>query len=231
MGVLSFTTAEVDEILTRQHGEMYIYENTTATTIDAVDEYHMVTDFVTGEVSGFTFNAGAGRSSVSAFADYSGTVAGTVQCTTSAAHGLTTGDYVSITGTTNYNGIFEVTVIDTTNFYFTDTWVADDATGAVVGGSYLEKTAGNPEHYKVMFSTTAYSAANAKEFKFELVKNATMLDNTAVQRNFETTDKGVMSSQGLVELTAGDRISLLVEGITDDTNLTVYHSNVSLMKE
>lgn len=67
--------------------------------------------------------------SISAFADYSGTVAGTVKATTSAAHGLATNDYVTHTGTTNYNGTFQVTVIDADEYYFTDTWVSDDGTG------------------------------------------------------------------------------------------------------
>jgi len=66
---------------------------------------------------------------ISTFADYSGTVAGTVQCTTATVHNLVSGDIVTISDTTSYNGDFEITLIDTTNFYFTDTWVANDATG------------------------------------------------------------------------------------------------------
>lgn len=45
--------------------------------------------------------------------------AGLIKCTTAAAHGLSTGDYVGIdgvVGTTEANGSWQVTVIDTTNF-------------------------------------------------------------------------------------------------------------------
>jgi hypothetical protein len=47
---------------------------------------------------------------------------------TSTAHGLTTGDEVTITETTDYNGTFTVTVIDANTFSITDTWV-DSQTG------------------------------------------------------------------------------------------------------
>ncbi|MHC4605246.1 MAG: phage tail protein, partial [Planctomycetota bacterium] len=65
---------------------------------------------------------------ITAFADYSGTVAGTVKVT-SASHGLITGDMTLQAGTTSYNGDFSVTKIDANNYYITDTWVANDATG------------------------------------------------------------------------------------------------------
>ena len=67
---------------------------------------------------------------ITAFADYGGTVAGTVKAT-STAHGLpsgTTAD-IAISGTTNYNGVYTVTYIDVDNFYFTKAWVSNDATG------------------------------------------------------------------------------------------------------
>lgn len=66
---------------------------------------------------------------ITAFADYTGTVAGTVKVTTSVAHTYLTNDVIVITGTTSYNGTFDLTRIDADEFYITDTWVADDATG------------------------------------------------------------------------------------------------------
>lgn len=75
-----------------------------------------------------TFPAVSG--SFSAFADYGSTVTGTVKATFTA-HGQSTNDYVTISGTTNYNGTFKITKIDDNNFYFTDTWVANDATGTL----------------------------------------------------------------------------------------------------
>jgi len=64
---------------------------------------------------------------ISAFADYSGTVAGTVKAT-SALHGFSVGTTanVVITGTANYNGTYTVTYIDANSFYFTATFVATE---------------------------------------------------------------------------------------------------------
>lgn len=62
---------------------------------------------------------------ITAFADFGG---GEVTVT-SVGHGFVTGDIVTISGTTNYNGTFYITKIDADNFKITDTWVSDDATG------------------------------------------------------------------------------------------------------
>ena len=64
---------------------------------------------------------------ITAFADYSGTVPGTVSAT-SATHGLPAGptDNIGIYGTINYNGVYTVTYIDANSFYFTKPWVATE---------------------------------------------------------------------------------------------------------
>ncbi|MCK5017541.1 MAG: hypothetical protein KAS32_10780 [Candidatus Peribacteraceae bacterium] len=77
---------------------------------------------------------------ISAFADYSGTVTGTVKATTSSAHGLSTDDLVTIWNTTSYNGQFRITKVDADEFYFTDTWVADDAQGSVAANTAKAQT-------------------------------------------------------------------------------------------
>ena len=60
-------------------------------------------------------------------------VGGTAVKATSASHGMASGDKVTITGTTSYNGTFTLTAADTNSFTWTDTFVADDATGTWVG--------------------------------------------------------------------------------------------------
>ena len=63
--------------------------------------------------------------SITAVADYSGTVAGTVLIT-SAAHGLTTGFTILISGTTSYDGRYSITKVDANTFYITATFVATE---------------------------------------------------------------------------------------------------------
>ncbi len=77
-----------------------------------------------------TSDVNVDNTSITAFADYSGTVAGTV-LVTSAAHGLVTGDLATISGTTNYNSDYSITFVATDTFYIVEDFVADDATGTV----------------------------------------------------------------------------------------------------
>ena len=58
---------------------------------------------------------------ITAFADYGGTVAGTIKAT-SAGHGIVGAGVRSIYGTTSYNSSYFVTVIDANSFYFTAAW-------------------------------------------------------------------------------------------------------------
>ena len=48
---------------------------------------------------------------------------------TSNAHGLSNGNFVTITGTNSYNGTFTISGVATNTFVITDTFVADDAAG------------------------------------------------------------------------------------------------------
>ena len=86
--------------------------------------------------------AGVVDTTVSAVADYSGTVAGTVKVTTSAAHAYVTGQSVVIAGTTDYNGTFALTVVDTTNFYITETYTSSQTGTAKCYSMTLEDAQG-----------------------------------------------------------------------------------------
>jgi hypothetical protein len=109
-----------------------IYSNTTGSYNSALG-YQALYYSTTGSYNsaiGFRalYNLAPTAKAISAFADYSGTVSGTVKAT-STAHGRSTGDSVIISGTVNYNGAKTITVIDADNFYFTATWVANETTG------------------------------------------------------------------------------------------------------
>jgi len=74
------------------------------------------------------YNVWMAATDITAFADYSGTFAGTV-LVTSTDHLVETGMKVTIAGTTNYNGTFDATKVNANTYYITTTWVADDAAG------------------------------------------------------------------------------------------------------
>jgi len=120
---------------------------------DEVDVLSQIVANVTGAFRDFWFNDMTGTSedglhnilyklktddfAITAFSNYGTTVFGTVRAT-AANHGLTTGMYLDVTGSTNYNGEHYVTVINTGSFYFTDTWVAND--GACTGTTMYYST-------------------------------------------------------------------------------------------
>ena len=89
---------------------------------------------------------------------YSGNIA---TLTTSSAHGLTTGAYVSITGTTPaaYSGVFKITVTSTTKFTYI--LVTDPAGNATVVGTYLNQ-ASTPVNTLMNYTkTSGYSLFGA----------------------------------------------------------------------
>jgi hypothetical protein len=66
---------------------------------------------------------------ISSFADYNGTVAGTTKATCSASHGLATGDRVTITSSPDgdLDGNYSITRIDDDEFYFSKSHVAESS--------------------------------------------------------------------------------------------------------
>jgi hypothetical protein len=106
-----------------------------------VDVLSQIVSNVTGAFSTFWFNDMTGTRidglhniiyklqttniTITGFSDYGSTVFGTVRCT-SVSHGLVTGMYVDITGSTNYSGEYYVTRVDGDYFYITATWVSND---------------------------------------------------------------------------------------------------------
>jgi hypothetical protein len=66
---------------------------------------------------------------ISSFADYNSTVAGTTKATCSASHGLETGDRVTITSSPDgdLDGSYSITKVDADEFYFSKSHAAEDS--------------------------------------------------------------------------------------------------------
>lgn len=105
------------------------------------DVLSQISDPVTGEITfndytgtrvdglhNLIYRLKTGDKSISAYTDYNATVPNTTKVT-SASHAMVTGNYVSIAGSTNYDGEYYVTKIDTSNYYISKVYVADDAIG------------------------------------------------------------------------------------------------------
>ncbi len=100
---------------------------------------------------------------IASFADATG---GQVTVTTDAPHGMSNKQVTTITGTTSYNGDFLITNVSASAFEITDTWVANDATGAwkalniremfeagFLEGFHLYSTAISPDDPDIMIAS------------------------------------------------------------------------------
>jgi len=96
---------------------------------------------VWSKLTGYKLDRPNPSGTISSTADYSD---GRVRINTAAAHNLLSTWSIVISGTTDYNGTFIVTVIDSTSFYITDTWV-DNQTGTFVDtpSQYVSSVADN----------------------------------------------------------------------------------------
>ena len=207
-------------------GEIHVHDNSTATTIDTISIPHLIQGLFSEEDSeGFDFVAGS-TGPIAAFAEYSTVVSGTTQVT-DVDHGLATGALLSIAGTTSYNGVFKVTIIDTDNFYIIDTFVADDGTGTWYEGDKVVNSTGKTAKHMVEFHGFGTPETNNDILAFHLYKEATVLESLESKGKFtSSTDVKPMSASGLVTLADGEAITFAITNTTGAGDFTMEHLNI-----
>jgi hypothetical protein len=205
------------------------HTNSVVFPISTTDSDHAVetSAFTTSATASFTDSATfaiGDTGAITVFAD-----AGGGQVTvTSAGHGLSNGTYVTINGTTNYNGLFLVANVSTDTFEITDTWVADDATGTWHEPDLLTMTEAGK--YKISYAASVIAASPNTTFHFHIYVNGTELDSSHTGRRFSSTDLGSVSGFGYINAVVGDKIYLAVENITDATDITFEDFVVGMHK-
>lgn len=208
----------------KAYGHAYYYNNSTPLAIATADTPVGMLGVSEGLTHGVTFHTGS-SGVITAFADYGGTVEGTVLAT-SAGHGLSTGDIVTHMGTTNYNGVFEVTVVSVDTYYFTAVWVADDATGTWIHPSHFSCDVGYAGDYKVSANISC-SLSAAANVVWVVYKNTTAQTQMAGERKFPINDVGTAAMSGLVTLAEGDTIWMSVS-IDDTVSITPKHGGMNI---
>lgn len=208
-------------------GEMYMAENTTAQTISTQSVYHLAYvpgECTTGSVARFAYADGA-TGAITAFADAGG---GAVTVT-SAAHGLANGQIVSIAGTTNYNGVFEVSGATLNTFAITAAWVADDATGAWVRGCSLTANAGAAGTYLLNWSASFAGAGAASVYDFCPFIGATCALQCERRRTSgNAAVYGVAASACFISIAVGDVISFGIENASNTNAFTMRYFDLNL---
>ena len=207
-------------------GEMIVTSNQTA-TIETVNTSHAFIGFSTGDVQDFSFVAGI-TGAITLYANYNGTVVGTVLATC-VGHGLVTNDIITIRGTTNYNGIFQITKVTDDTFYFTDGWVANDGASDFEMGAYLLAGTGTTGEYDLEWNESVSEGGGAQTVLFNPVQNITVLTKASAKRKFANNDVGSISGGGHIAITVADRIWFAHQ--SDGTgDLTVNLMNVRLSR-
>jgi len=223
--------------LPQSYGEMYFYTASagapTSLAIQITAQYHGVALTASGTtLSGWTYKAGV-QGVISAVADNSGTAPGTILVTTSAPHNLAVGDYVcqvGFTTRTTYQGKYKVlTTPLTTTYTVARAFQTSTDTGWFQRSWSLRANTGSAGLYRISFTMSAQSANNTTDFRFELNRNATDLDNIAGQTLFSNANRAQgFTGIGLLTIADDDVIYMSVKNITDAADFSVWLSNLSL---
>ena len=210
------------------YGEMYDYENATAVVIGEMNVYHAINTIgTTGLCKGWTFKAGI-TGPIATFATYDG---GAATLCTDVAHGLLSGEIVTISNSTNYNGAHVVTVIDPDNFTIPVAYVAEAGGPIWIRGSSLKADVWSAGIYKITWGTTCFPTGANDNYKVEPNLNTTYLDNMAASMRLTiAADRINMSGSGLVTVAEGDYIWFTTRNETAVSNITFRHFNCSIIK-
>jgi len=207
----------------------YAYEAAEAIVINGANQYHGVSGLQQDGCNlGTTFLASA-TGAVTDTADN----ASILRCT-SVAHGLATGQYLSLTGPGDaaHAGLTRVTVISVDLFDCDDiAYSSAEDTKTWTRGASIKIDVGRGGFFWVSFSTSLLSAGVNKNYKFEVAKNAVEQDTIVSERKISVSnDLGSMSSGGTIKLSSNDTVWMIVKNTTDSTNLTIEHMNLHLAR-
>ena len=209
------------------YGDMYLYDNAAALTIDTANVYHGVTGMAGGTLSGFTHGASL-DGVIASVAE--GTPADGKVTVTDVAHGLNTGEIVTIHGTTDYNGAFVVTRLTADTFEITDTWVSNQA-GFWHRPCRLIAGANAAGPYRLCWNVSLNAASNGKRYKLETNVQVAATDNIVAEYQAGVnTSWQTVAACGIVTLAANDQVWLSIKGLTDATDVTIVHANVNLQR-
>jgi len=210
------------------YGEMGNVYGSDATEVLAVaDQWYAMyhANINVGLIKGFTYTDGqAGAISATS------TGAGATVTMTSAGHTLEADDWVTINGTTTYNGVEQVVSVDGNDFVVTATnSEADEGGGnaAFQEGSYLE--CNTAIKYRGMWtSCMTQSLANAQTTTISPYINGTQATKAvALKYLSNANDIAAPSGNGIMNFNVGDRIWFAIQSTAAQT-ITFKVRNISI---
>ena len=218
----------------RNIAEMYLFQNTTETVVDTADTWHMLSlsEILAGDLDGWTYEGGVRGDDITAYA--TSDAGARTKVTTTAAHNLAAGDFISISGTTNYNDLYEVMeIVDANNFTINKAWdTNDDATGTYNRGGTLTAGEGAAGGYKVSFNVTLTPQTNGHVFTGGYVVNGVLCEKCRARDKLGTaadySPQGSDSIRVGTPIAVGDKIQFVFKNVGGAGNFTIRHGNLNL---
>lgn len=205
------------------YGSMYL-ANGTATTLETADTPVGLRLFTTGVLSGWTYVAGT-TGAVTAYATYA---AGAATQVTDATHGLATGDIITIRGTTNYNGVYTVTVLTADTFTIPEAYVADDGASDWDKPSYMLAGASAAGKYNLQYDISMVEATGGSLIVY-LPYVGTTAQTACTGTVTGATTVQTVSGNGIVTIAAADRVFMTAESAGTNT-VTNSVGQISLVR-
>ncbi len=208
-----------------EHGEFFVKGNATVTTITDANKGVAMELGAGDHLKDFTFVAGA-NGVITDTANNGGLLR-----ITDVAHGLVTGDIVSINGlaTAAQNGITVITRIDDDTFDCVDiSFATIDETGTWQMGAYLLTPTGGAGDYRIMFTSSVLSASANKTYTIQAMIGTSEDDGLFAEVRLASADVSEMAFGGIHTLAVADRLWVCINGLTDGTNITLKHFNLSI---
>jgi len=208
------------------YGEMgNVYGSSATETLESTDEWHAIYHTnITGSAphlnNNFTFTVGShGGGNITTAA------AGAAINIADTAHGLTTGDFVTVQSA-NHAGVGTVTLVDADNFTVDIAYVGDEAATWQMG-SYL--TVSSAGVYRGVWNMgISQSATNSQTSIIAPFVNATQSTKAVAPRLVDnSSDIGMIGGNGLMSFSADDRIWFAVQSTSAQT-LTFLVFNVTI---
>ena len=191
-------------------------------TVDTNLIWQAVIGFISDEATGITYNAGS-SGAITVYANPGG---GQVTVT-SAGHTLVNGDIVTISGSTNYNGIFLVAGVAGNDFEITAAFLGNDGVGTFRNGSNFVILVDGI--YLFTWQISGSSAGVNKVYIFTLSINDTIITAGLQRRLFAVGgDVGSISGSFIIDATAGDIVAFNLQNESDATDMTIEQATMNI---
>jgi hypothetical protein len=209
------------------YGECYLYGNATPMAIDITNTYHACPNSLEGLTNGFTYKDGA----VIAISGVTSASGGTKITCTSVAHGLLDGEVITITNSTNYDGVYLVESKTDDTFVVTKAYVASRTFNACRGFS-LRANTGTAGTFILDWNCSAKNASGTnKDWRIEANLNLVALDKASSQvRLPSATETSALAAGCILTVAAGDYIWISVKNLTDAVDITIVDANLRIRR-